>query len=89
LYDRARERLVKAAKERQIPLRQNYNRLSKQTLLKQSRYAHTKQMICEALKKSFGNAAKAAQILGISSSHCIISLKASGLFTGLLYLINK
>jgi len=44
LYDRARERLVKAAKEREIPLRQNYNRLSKQTLLKQSRYAHAKQM---------------------------------------------
>ncbi len=44
LYDRARERLVKAAKERQITLRQNYNRLSKHTLLKQSRYAHAKQM---------------------------------------------
>ena len=44
LYDRARERLVKAAKERKIDLRQNYNRLSKQTFLKQSRYAHAKQM---------------------------------------------
>lgn len=44
LYDRARARLVKAAKEREINLRQNYNRLSKQTLLKQSRYAHAKQM---------------------------------------------
>jgi len=44
LYDRARERLVKAAKEREINLRQNYNRLSKHTLLKQSRYAHAKQM---------------------------------------------
>ena len=44
LYDRARDRLVKAAKEREINLRQNYNRLSKQTLLKQSRYAHAKQM---------------------------------------------
>ncbi|MCG8634811.1 MAG: IS5 family transposase, partial [Desulfobacterales bacterium] len=44
LYDRARERLVKAAKDREIDLRQNYNRLSKRTLLKQSRYAHAKQM---------------------------------------------
>ena len=44
LYDRARELLVKAAKQREIPLRQNYNRLSKQLILKQSRYAHAKQM---------------------------------------------
>lgn len=44
LYDRARERLVKAAKEIEINLRQNYNRLSKHTLLKQSRYVHAKQM---------------------------------------------
>ncbi len=43
-YDRARQRLVKAAKERKIMLRQNYNRLSKQTLAQQSRYAHAKQM---------------------------------------------
>jgi IS5 family transposase len=44
LYDRARERLVKAAKEREINLRQNYNRKSKQTLCQQSRYAHARQM---------------------------------------------
>ena len=44
LYDRARELLVKAAKQREIPLRQNYNRLSKRLVLKQSRYAHAKQM---------------------------------------------
>ncbi len=44
LYDRARELLVKAAKQRKIPLRQNYNRLSKKLVLKQSRYAHAKQM---------------------------------------------
>ena len=44
LYNRARERLVKAAAEREIPLRQNYNRLAPQKLLKQSRYAHAKQM---------------------------------------------
>lgn len=44
LYDRARERMVKAARERNIILRQNYNRVSKRLLLKQSRYAHAKQM---------------------------------------------
>lgn len=44
LYDRARERLVKAAKERNIPLRQNYNRNAKKLLLKQNRYAHARQM---------------------------------------------
>lgn len=43
-YDRARQRLVKAAKLRHIALRQNYNRLSKQLLAQQSRYAHAKQM---------------------------------------------
>lgn len=44
LYDRARERLVKAARERGIDLRQNYNRKAKKLLLQQSRYAHAKQM---------------------------------------------
>jgi IS5 family transposase len=44
LYDRARERLVNAAKDRSIPLRQNYNRKSKQLLCRQSRYAHARQM---------------------------------------------
>jgi len=44
LYDRARELLVKASKQRTISLRQNYNRLSKKLILKQSRYAHAKQM---------------------------------------------
>jgi transposase, IS5 family len=44
LYDRARERLVKEAKKRGIQLRQNYNRLSKQLVLKQSRYAHARQI---------------------------------------------
>lgn len=44
LYDRMRERLVKACKERGIELRQNYNRKSKENLLKQSRYAHARQM---------------------------------------------
>ena len=44
LYNRARERLVKAAKERNIVLRQNYNRKAKQLLFQQSRYAHARQM---------------------------------------------
>jgi IS5 family transposase len=43
LYDRAREHLVKAAKEVGIKLRQNYNKVSKQLLLKQQRYAHAQQ----------------------------------------------
>ncbi len=44
LYDRARERFVKEAKKRGIDLRQTYSRLSKQLVLRQSRYAHAKQM---------------------------------------------
>ena len=44
LYDRARQSLVKAAKARDIVLRQNYNRKSKQLLAQQSRYAHARQM---------------------------------------------
>jgi len=44
LYDRARQRLVAAAKERSISLRQNYNRKSKHLLAQQSRYAHARQM---------------------------------------------
>lgn len=44
LYDRAREKLVKAAGQRGIELRQNYNRKSKELLFQQSRYAHARQM---------------------------------------------
>jgi IS5 family transposase len=44
LYDRARQRLVKAAEDHGIDLRQNYNRLSRQLVCQQSRYAHAKQM---------------------------------------------
>jgi IS5 family transposase len=44
LYDRARQRLVAAAKKREIPIRQNYNRNAKKLILKQSQYAHAKQM---------------------------------------------
>lgn len=43
LYDRVRERLVKAAEEREIKLRQNYNRKAKALVFLQSRYAHAKQ----------------------------------------------
>jgi IS5 family transposase len=43
LYDRARERLVKAAKKVGIKLRQNYNKVSKQLLFMQQRYAHARQ----------------------------------------------
>jgi IS5 family transposase len=44
LYDRARQRLVKAAEDSKIALRQKYTRVSKRVLLKQSRYAHARQI---------------------------------------------
>jgi IS5 family transposase len=44
LYDRSRERLVKAAEKSGISLRQKYNRVSKHALLKQNRYAHARQL---------------------------------------------
>lgn len=44
LYERSRERRVKAAKERGIDLRQNYNRVAKHQLLMSHRYAHARQM---------------------------------------------
>jgi IS5 family transposase len=44
LYERSRERLVKAAAEREIDLRQNYNRVAKHQLLMSHRYAHARQM---------------------------------------------
>lgn len=44
LYNRSRERLVKAAQERGINLRQNYNRVAKHELLMSHRYAHARQM---------------------------------------------
>lgn len=44
LYDRARERLVKEARQEGIGLRQNYNRTSKHLVKQQSRYAHARQM---------------------------------------------
>ena len=39
-YDRDRQCLVNAAKKRDIPIRQNYNRKAKELVAQQSRYAH-------------------------------------------------
>ncbi|MGI9570917.1 MAG: IS5 family transposase [Desulfobulbia bacterium] len=44
LYDRARQRLVDTAKTHDIPLRQNYNRVARNLVCQQSRYAHARQM---------------------------------------------
>ena len=44
LYYKARRTLVRAAKERDIDLRQNYNRLGKSHLIRQGRYSHASQM---------------------------------------------
>jgi IS5 family transposase len=44
LYHRARVLLVKAAKDRGIPLRQSYLRLGKRALIMSGRYAHARQM---------------------------------------------
>jgi transposase, IS5 family len=43
LMDRARERLVRLAKQHGVPLRQSYARVGKLALVKQQRYAHAKQ----------------------------------------------
>jgi IS5 family transposase len=42
-YDRVREHLVKMAKKLGIKLRQNYNKVSKELLINQQRYAHARQ----------------------------------------------
>ena len=44
LYHRARQRLVDAARQCDLPLRKNYNRNAKHLLTQQSRYAHARQM---------------------------------------------
>ncbi len=44
LYHKARVLLVKAAKKRNIPLRQSYVRLGKRALIMNGRYAHARQM---------------------------------------------
>jgi IS5 family transposase len=43
LYDRARTVLVSLAKRSRLKLRQSYERVGKQLMLKQSRYAHARQ----------------------------------------------
>ncbi len=43
LYDRMRQRLVEAAREEGVSLRQSYVRVGKRLLAQQSRYAHAKQ----------------------------------------------
>ena len=45
LYDRARERLVKAARQAGVTLRQHYNRVAKRALRRQSGYARAKQFV--------------------------------------------
>mgnify|MGYP001492475842 CR=1 FL=1 len=59
LYERSRERLVKAAAERGIDLRQNYNRTAKHHLLMSHRYAHARQM-----KRARNSTRKLRTILG-------------------------
>lgn len=44
LYNRARERLVKAARKFGIQIKQSYERVGPRLLLQQSRYAHARQM---------------------------------------------
>jgi len=44
LYDRARERLVKTARKQGLQIKQSYARVGKQLVMKQSRYAHARQM---------------------------------------------
>ncbi len=59
LYERSRERLVNAATERGIDLRQNYNRTAKHHLLMSHRYAHARQM-----KRARNSTRKLRTILG-------------------------
>jgi IS5 family transposase len=44
LYDRARERLVKAARKEGLQIKQSFSRVGKRLVMKQSRYAHARQM---------------------------------------------
>lgn len=44
LYNRARERLVKVARERGLQIKQSYERVGPRLLMQQSRYAHARQM---------------------------------------------
>ena len=53
LLNKMRKKIVKLAKETKIKLRQNYNKLAKQKLLKSGRYAHAKQY--KRMKKAIGS----------------------------------
>ena len=44
LYDRARERLVKTARKQGLKIKQSYDRVGRQLVMQQSRYAHARQM---------------------------------------------
>ena len=44
LYQAMRQKLVKAAKQRGVKLRQSYVRVGKRALIKQGRYGHARQM---------------------------------------------
>ena len=44
LYNRARERLVKVARQRGIPIKQSYERVGPRLVMQQSRYVHARQM---------------------------------------------
>jgi transposase, IS5 family len=59
LYNRARKRLVKAAQERGVDLRQNYNRVAKSLQIMSQRYAHARPM-----KRASRCARKLRTILG-------------------------
>lgn len=66
LYYKIREALVSYAKEHSIDLRQNYCRLSRQSLIKQGRYTHAKQ---------FKRAARQKKLLKIDLGVYIVILK--------------
>ena len=44
LYDRARQRLVQGARKEGLDIKQSYERVGRQLLMKSSRYAHARQM---------------------------------------------
>ncbi len=59
LYNKARKRLVKIAKQKDIVLRQSYVRVGNKAFVKQARYAHAKQM-----KRARSETRKLRTILG-------------------------
>jgi IS5 family transposase len=85
LYNRMRERLVKAARSAEIDLRQTYERVGPQLLRKQQGYGHAKQY-----RRSAGTTKKLKTILGRVVRD--IERKgpdASGRFSGLLTLAHR